>query len=86
MGEFADDDIERIIDYMGEHGWSGPRYRRRQTDAYGPPLTCRNCGAGNLYWQIVRGEPVMYDRATITPHVCQESNLAEGFTNHESDE
>ncbi len=38
--------------------------------AYGPPLTCKACGATGLYWQRVKGEHRIHDRATLLPHVC----------------
>lgn len=44
---------------------------------YGPPLTCRVCGSGNLYWQMAGGTHRMYDRSTLEPHVCATS--ADGF-------
>lgn len=66
-----DDELTDVLEYMASQGWA-PRSK-----VYGPPLKCRRCGSPNVYWQIVRGQPQLYNTDTIEPHVCP--NTPEGF-------
>lgn len=65
MGDIADYLIERMVD-------AGAWHR-----TYGPPLTCKHCGATGLYWQKVRGRYFIHERATLERHHCPPN--AEGF-------
>ena len=50
----------------------------KRESVYGPPVTCKFCQASDLYWQIVRGEPVLSHRDDLRKHECNPT--AEGFT------
>lgn len=76
MGDIADWMIEQMID-QGLWGLGAPRVSRNR-DAYGPPLTCRNCGSKNVYWQAVKGQFEIFNKDTLTRHECQ-VNDTEGF-------
>jgi hypothetical protein len=65
MGDIADEHVDRMI--FGKH------------PVYGPPLQCRHCGAGGLYWQKVNGQQVIYERATISRHRCPPKDVTSEF-------
>lgn len=76
MGEMADYYLELEMNANPE-GWFHCRPHR---DSYGPPLTCKRCGSGDVYWQNVKGEHKLYDKNTLEPHDCNKRNMTtEGF-------
>ena len=38
--------------------------------AYGPPMRCNRCGSRDVYWQIVKGNYVLFDKETLSGHLC----------------
>lgn len=70
MGEMADYFIDRMI-------YGGPRSSRRSR-AYGPQVSCKNCGSHAVFWQAMPGDKFeLRDIETHQKHVCQTS--ADGF-------
>lgn len=70
MGEMADYFIDRMIHRDPWHG--------RCSRAYGPPVSCKNCGSSAVFWQAMPGGKFeLRDTETHQKHVCQTS--ADGF-------
>lgn len=67
MGEYADMAIESMI--WGGESWGFRRPKRT-------PLikTCKNCGAGNLRWQNVKGGGWALHEVDGTLHACKLKN------------
>ena len=76
MGDMADYYIGLALS-NGENPFGGYGRARRTPTVYGPPLKCKHCGATTVYWQRVRGDYKIFDKATLDTHVCR--NTAEGF-------
>lgn len=79
MGDMADWFVQQALD-RGE--WIG-RSKGGQRDAFGPPVTCKHCGATGLYWQKVHNRGTEYtlaSRETLAVHDCPKFKpTAEGF-------
>ena len=40
-------------------------------------LRCNRCGSRDVYWQIVKGKYVLFDKETLSGHLCP--TTADGF-------
>ena len=48
----------------------GLRNPHATRDSYGPPMRCNRCGSRDVYWQIVKGKYILFDKETLSGHLC----------------
>ena len=73
MGDIADEHANQMMEF-GMWGWLPRR-------AYGPRVSCKFCGAHNVYWQRTREGWQLNNKDNLERHLCRqpEQPNAEGF-------